>query len=338
MELRDLCLARGTSGREEQVRALVASALPRDVADAQVDALGNLLVAQGPSRPGPRLLLLAHMDEVGLMVTGHTPEGYLRIRPWGGVLPSVVAGKAVHVGPQGLAGAVGRAPNHLQRGEPRKTPRFEDLYVDIGAESLDAARDAAPLGEMITFATPFRVSPGGATATCKAFDDRFGVWLALDMLSRSWDFPLHVAFTAQEEVGLRGAQVALRALQPDLVIALEATAAADTPDAPRGAGTEIGRGPALTTLDRSSRADGGLRQALARAGESAGVAWQWRRGIGGGNEAGAAWLQGYRSAAVSLPCRYLHAPVSLVSLGDVAAARSLLMRFLENVREVRDNV
>ncbi len=335
MELKDLCLARGTSGREEQVRALVRASLPGGLDSVDVDRMGNLLVAQGTDRPGPRVLLVAHMDEVGLMVTGHTSDGYLRIRSWGGVPPSVVAGKPVLVGAQGLRGAVGRPPNHLQHGEGRTTPRYEDLYVDIGAEDRETARRAAPVGEMVTFDTPYRETPDGSTATCKAFDDRVGVWLALGMLGHPWDFPLHVAFTVQEEVGLRGAQVALRAVQPDLVLALEATAAADTPDAPVGRGTRIGGGPALTTLDRSSRADEGLRQALARAGESAGVPWQWRRGIGGGNEAGAAWLQGYRSAGFSIPCRYLHAPVSLISLDDLAAARTLLERFLENVREVR---
>ncbi len=338
MELKDLCLARGTSGREEQVRALLLADLPPDVTSADVDRLGNLIVTQGQGRPGPRVMLLAHMDEVGLMVAGHTPEGYLKIRPWGGVLPSVLPGKSVHVGPDALAGAIGRAPHHLRRGKaPAETP-FEELYVDIGAEGEKAAREAAPVGEMITFATSYAVAPGGLTAMAKAFDDRAGVYLALELLRRSWDFPLHVGFTVQEEVGLRGAQVALRAVRPDLVIVLEATAAADTPDAPAGRGTAVGGGPALTTLDRATLADEELRRALARAGDSAGVLWQWRRGIGGGNEAGAAWLQGYRAAAVSLPCRYLHAPTSLISLQDLDAAQSLLMRFLENVREVRPNV
>lgn len=338
MELKELCLARGTSGREEQVRQLLQSGLPPGLDSAETDALGNLMVAQGLHESGPRVLLLAHMDEVGLMVTGHTPDGYLRIRAWGGVLPSVVAGKSVLVGSHGIPGAVGRAPQHLQHGETHTAPRFEELYVDIGARDAEAAGEAAPIGEMITFATPYHVAQGGSTATCKAFDDRVGVWLALELLGRSWDFPLHVAFTVQEEVGLRGAQVALRAVQPDLVLVLEATAAADTPDVQPGHATRIGLGPALTTLDRSSRADEGLRRSLAEAGDAAGVAWQWRRGIGGGNEAGAAWLQGYRAAAVSVPCRYLHAPSSLVSLDDVAAARALLLRFLENVREVRANV
>jgi endoglucanase len=335
MELKELCLARGTSGREEQVRDLVRSALPSDLDSVTVDRMGNLLVAKGQDHAGPSVLLLAHMDEVGLMVTGHTPDGRLRIRAWGGVPPSVVAGKSVLVGAAGLPGAIGRPPNHFHRGEGQAAPKYDDLYVDIGAADAKTAQSLAPVGEMITFATPYRVSPDGGSATCKAFDDRAGVWLALEMLRHAWDFPLHVAFTVQEEVGLRGAQVALRAVRPDLVLALEATAAADTPDAPPGRGTRIGDGPALTTLDRSSRADEGLREALARAGEAAGVPWQWRRGIGGGNEAGAAWLQGYRSAAVSVPCRYLHAPVSLISLRDLEAARSLLQRFLENVREVR---
>lgn len=319
------------------MRALVASALPRTVRSRQVDAMGNLLVQAGSGR-GPKVLLLAHMDEVGLMVSGHTPEGHLRIRPWGGVPAVVVPGNPVLVGADCVPGAIGWAPHQLTRGSAPRTPTYDDLYVDIGAADAAAARRLAPVGEMVTFHTPYTVTPDGATATGKAFDDRAGVYLALALLAEDWDFPLHVAFTVQEEVGLRGAQVALRAVQPDLVLALEATAAADTPETPAGLSTRLGGGPALTTVDRATLADRGLRQALCRAGDDAGVPWQWRRGVGGGNEAGAAWHQGYRAAALSIPCRYLHAPVSRIHLGDLRAAEALLRSFLAHVQEVASDV
>lgn len=335
MGLRELCDARGTPGREEQVRTLVRAALPQGVETVEVDVLGNLFAARGLDRPGPRVLLLAHMDEVGLMVVGHTPEGYLHIRSAGGVSPGVLAGKPVRVGAEGLPGTIGLAPAHLTSKEHRGTLRYEDLYVDVGVADRDEARVAAPVGEMVTFDTPYTESPDGSHAIAKAFDDRVGVHLALQALSQETDFPLFVAFTVQEEVGLRGAVVAGRRIRPDVALVLEATAAGDTPETPQGVlRTRVGEGPALTVVDRSTIPDRGVMDSLRAAGERAGVPWQWRRSVGGGNDAAALWPEGIRVGAMSLPCRYLHSPASLLSLRDVEAAERILETWLGSLREV----
>ncbi len=335
MGLKELCEARGTPGREELVRALVREALPDAVQDVSTDALGNLYAARGLGKPGPRVLLLAHLDEVGLMVVGHTAEGYLRIRAAGGVDAAVLPGKPVRVGRAGREGAIGLAPAHLSGKERRAPLGYDDLYVDIGEGSREAAQAAAPVGEMITFDTPYAETADGHAAIAKAFDDRVGVHLALWALQQETDFPLHVAFTVQEEVGLRGARVAGRRIQPDVALVLEATAAGDTPETPEGvARTRLGEGPALTVVDRSTIPDAPLMRSLVRAGEAAGAAWQWRRSVGGGNDAAALWPEGVRVGALSIPARYLHSPASLISLDDLRAAQDLLAAWLHSLREV----
>ncbi|MDA8346139.1 MAG: M42 family peptidase [Thermaerobacter sp.] len=335
MGLKELCEARGTPGREELVRAMVKEALPQGVEQVSTDAVGNLYAARGLKKPGPRVLLLAHLDEVGLMVVGHTDEGYLRIRPAGGVDAAILPGKPVRVGRDGKEGTIGIAPAHLS-GKDRKVPiGYEGLFVDIGMHGREAARTAAPVGEMITFDTPYTESWDGHAAIAKAFDDRVGVHLCLRALEHETDFPLHVAFTVQEEVGLRGARVAGRRIRPDVALVLEATAAGDTPETPPGVvRTRLGEGPALTVIDRSTIPDGPLMQSLVRAGELSHAPWQWRRSVGGGNDAAALWPESVRVGAMSLPCRYLHSPASLMSLDDLSAAERLLGAWLQSLREV----
>lgn len=336
MALKELSEARGTSGREEGVRRLVLSLLPEAARrTAEIDPLGNLHCMLGEGRPGPRVLLLAHMDEVGLMVTGHTEEGLLRIRPSGGVDPRVLPGKPVLVGDSAIPGVISIAPNHLTSHEERRALRFDELRLDIGAECLDTARDAAPVGAMVTFDTPYIAHEEQRIATGKALDDRVGVHLALRALAGNWGFPLHVAFTVQEEVGLRGAQVAARRVQPDLALVLEATAAGDTPGNPPGLElTTLRRGPALTVVDSRTVPDPGIVRGLIAAAEAAHAPWQWRRGRGGGNDAGAVWPEGIPSAALSVPCRYLHTPISLLSLDDLGAAEAMLLGWLRGLGEV----
>jgi putative aminopeptidase FrvX len=329
--LAELSEARGLPGHEAEVRALIRAALPEDQYDVEVDALGSLYVTPRRRREGPLLVLTAHMDEVGFLVTGYDEDGGLRIRPSGSVDPRVVLGKAVLVGEEGLPGIVGAPPIHLQpKGEG--VLDYDRLRVDIGAEDAAEAAHLAPPGSPVTFATTFR-----ETEDCyigKALDDRLGCYLLVDLLRHAPTAPCLAVFSAQEELGLRGATLAAQRVAPAAALAIEATPAADVGPEAREALTRQGGGPALTVLDRASLADERLRKLLVSAAERAGVRWQWRRGVGGANDAGAFWPTGVPSAAVSVPCRYIHGPAAVARKSDVEATGALLRELVTTVAEV----
>jgi len=320
MILRQLSEAVGVSGNEERVRAVVLDAI-REHADAvTVDALGNVLAfKQGTGRQRMRVMLAAHMDEVGLMVTGHDNDGFLRVEAVGGIDARLLPGTLLQVGPERLSGVIGIKPIHLlEDGESEKVSKAKDLVVDIGARSKDEAEKLAPLGTYATFATRFREL--GPTVSGKAFDDRAGCAVLVEILrGERFRFDLHAAFTVQEEVGLRGARVAAHAIAPDCAFALEGTVADNVPrDKDVSQTTELGKGPAITVMDRSFIADRRLVRLLTATAEELDIPHQIKQPGVGGTDAGAIHLarEGVPSVTVAVPCRYIHSPVALLSLDD----------------------
>src|SRR5712692_9143917 len=213
--LRNLSNAAGVSGDESAVRRLVLDAIRPCVDEVRVDALGNVLAVKRAARArnSARLLLAAHMDEVGLMIVEHDSDGSLRFEVVGGIGERVLLGKPVIVGPRRLPGVIGVAPIHLLSGDRHSTVVHPgQMRIDIGAANQEAARRLVPLGERATFATEFAAFDGALRG--KALDDRLGCALLVTLL-RAGPYPLelHAAFTVQEEVGLRGARVAGYAVQ-----------------------------------------------------------------------------------------------------------------------------
>jgi putative aminopeptidase FrvX len=244
----------------------------------------------------------------------------------------------VWVGDDGpIPGVVALPPAHLTRGEERPVLRYEELRIDIGAESAAEAAAMAPLGSMVTFATPFAETETHVIG--KAFDDRAGCHLAALAFTEPVAGPLWAVFTVQEETGLRGARVAARRLRPDAALVLEGTPAGDAADAVAGRElTRVGKGAALTVVDRTTLPHARLKAALVEAAERAAVPWQWRRGLGGGTDAGALWPEGIPAATVSLPCRYIHAPAAVAAKSDLEAIRRLVAAFLAMFPEVMRRV
>jgi putative aminopeptidase FrvX len=320
MILRELSNAIGVSGNEGGVRAVVLDAVREHVDEVKVDALGNVLAfKRGTGRQRLRVMLAAHMDEIGLMVVGHDNYGFLRARAVGGIDPRLLPGTLLQVGSGHIPGVVGVKPIHLlEEGEDQKAPKIEDLVVDIGAKSKDEAQKLAPLGTYAAFATRFREL--GPTVSGKAFDDRAGCAVLVELLhGERFRFDLHAAFTVQEEVGLRGARVAAYAVEPDCAFVLEGTIADDTPkEKDTSPTTELGKGPAITVMDRSFIADRRLVRLLTDTAEELGVPYQIKQPGVGGTDAGAIHLarEGVPSLTVAVPCRYIHSPVALLSLDD----------------------
>ena len=321
MILKELSEAYGVSGNEDDVRSIVVDAVQDHVDDIQIDALGNVLtVKHGTGEDPMRVMLAAHMDEVGLMVVDHDAKGLLKVQAVGGIDARLLPGTLVAVGRDRISGVIGIKPIHMvESDEMKKVSKIEDLMIDIGAKKKDEAEEAAPLGTYATFATRYREL--GPTVTGKAFDDRAGCAVLVELLrGERFSFDLHGVFTVQEEVGLRGAQVAAYAVHPDCAFVLEGTIADDTPKEKKDVSptTEVGKGPAITVMDRSFIADRRLVQLLTGTATELGIPCQIKQPGRGGTDAGAIHLsrEGVPSVAVSVPARYIHSPAALLSLQD----------------------
>ena len=225
--LRQLCRLNGTSGREEQVRAYILSHL-EGKADVTVDPLGNVLAfVRGKERAKKTVMLSAHMDEVGFIITYITEEGYLKFSPVGGIDDKVIVGRPVSVGDRAVPGVIGIKAIHLtDKADSGKVPEAGILYIDIGAEDRAQALSVAAVGDAAYFVSDYR-ELGQHKVQSKALDDRFGCALLLDLIDRGVPRDAWFCFLTQEEIGLRGAVVAAHRVNPDYAIVLEATTAAD---------------------------------------------------------------------------------------------------------------
>jgi putative aminopeptidase FrvX len=318
--LERLCNASGVSGNEGEVRAIVLEQV-RPVADeVKVDALGSVLAirrATSGEETHLRVMLAAHMDEVGFMLTNDEDDGIYRFATVGGVDVRQLAGKAVIVGKEHLAGVIGAKPIHLtEKGETEKTIQLDTLRIDLGPEGKKAK-----VGDWATFATPFtRLGP---SLRAKALDNRLGVATLIELIKHAPpNIDLLAAFTAQEENGLRGARVAAFAFNPDLAIVLDATPAYDLPNWDNAENTQyntrLDNGPAIYIADSSTLSDPRLIRLLTETAEAEGIPYQIRQPGGGGTDAGAIHRQraGIPSVSVSVPHRYSHTAVSIARLAD----------------------
>ena len=343
MLLKELSEAIGVSGAEEDVRAVILDAIKDHVEDIRIDPMGNVLAVKRGSGPKPddvRVMIAAHMDEVGFMVMGIEGDGTLRVAQVGGFDPRVLPALRVVVGKDRVPGVIGWKPIHL--GHERNVVELDRLRVDIGATSKEQANGKVKVGDRATFDT--RYVEQGAVAMGKAFDDRAGCAVLIELIQGDpFPFDLHVAFTVQEEVGLRGALVAAQTIKPDVAFVLEGTMANDLPpaeDADPPAPTpvtELGKGPALTLADRSVIVDPRLLDHLRAAAAAESIPYQYKQAAVGGTDAGVISVAnaGVPSAVISVPCRYIHGPRAMCSLEDVSNAvklvRAALQRFSPDV-------
>jgi endoglucanase len=321
--------APGVSGNEIEVRRVIRPLVADHVDELHVDAIGNLITKKAGTGASPlRVLITAHMDEVGLMVVGYTGEGALRIRSIGGIPSRLLPGLTVHVGSDAQPGVLGvQAIHRASSSSRRKTPSIDKLAVDIGAKSSDEAERLAPLGTPIVFSTKFRSSEGSCLG--KAFDDRAGCAALVELLrGERFPFDLYGVFTVQEEVGLRGARVAGYTVEPDIGVALEGTLADDLPKEEPDVSptTRLGKGPAITVMDRSYITPPRLLRHFIQTAESEDIAYQIKQpGIGGTDAGGIHRAKGGVPAiTIAVPCRYIHSPISLLREQDFSALYQLV--------------
>jgi endoglucanase len=333
--LERLCNAAAVSGDEGEVRAIVLEEIKGRADEARVDALGNVLAikkGRGSKSVRPRVMLSAHMDEVGFMLVGEDGDGIYRFETVGGLDLRQLPGKAVLVGKDRIPGVIGARPIHLTTSEERRHAiPLDALRIDLGPGGK------AALGDRATFATRFQRS--GPAVIAKALDNRLGVAALIELLkSAPPEIDLLAAFTVQEEIGLRGAKVAAHALETDLAIAVDCTPANDLPtwDGEENMvyNTRLGLGPAIYIADSATLSDPRLVRWLAGAGEAAGIPFQFRQPGGGGTDAGAIHKEraGIPSVSVSVPGRHAHTAAMVARLEDWQNTVGLLQAALGSIR------
>lgn len=340
MLLEKLSNARGVSGNETAVREILIDAIKDRVTSYRVDTLGNLIAlkkARASRAAKLKVMLAAHMDEVGLMIVHHEASGLLRFRKVGGIDDRVLLSKTVLIGNDKIPGVVGNKPIHLLK--PKERDQVIDcdaMTIDIGAKSKEEAQGAVRLGDYATFATVFS-EIGDGLVRGKALDDRTGCAALVEILKRDYPFDLYGVFTTQEEVGSRGARVAAYAIAPHYAFALEATICDDSPKTKDVSPvTRIGAGPAITFMDRGLIADRRLVDWLVETAKQNRIPYQFKRATLGGTDAGQIHLAkaGTPSVAVAVPTRYIHSPVSLLSKQDFENTIALMTKALPRLAKL----
>ncbi len=333
--LKELCALPGVSSREDAVRDYLRAAVTPYADSIRVDTMGNLIVEKKGLVSGTKkLMLAAHMDEVGLMIHTITDEGYLKFDTVGGIDRRVLLGKPVLVGERKIPGIIGLKAYHLTSKEEEKTiPKLKDLYIDIGARNREEASSYVALGEVAVFDTDI-VEFGHGFLKAKAIDDRIGCAVMTELLQEPLPMDCTFVFTVQEEVGTRGAFGATFSVKPDIALVLEGTTAADLPD--MDAHKKVcapGNGPVIPYMDGGTVYDRELFELLRTLGEQGCIPWQTKEYLSGGTDAAAIQRtrNGVRVAAISAAVRYLHAPSSVVSLEDCQNILILARRFLQAV-------
>ena len=326
--LKKLCALPGVSGREDAVRSYILQVLAASPVEMEVtvDRLGSVIARLKGREPAPcRVLFAAHMDEVGLMVTGITDEGYLRFVPVGGIDSRVLFARRVRV--NGHIGVIGgKAVHQCTEKEKETPPDAGRLLIDLGCDSREAAEKMAAPGDVAVFDSGYEKMQGGLFQA-RALDDRAGCALLLSLAGDPPPYDVTLAFTVQEEVGLRGAGAVAFAGEPECAGVGAAPPAAETAGVP--ADRQVcrqGKGPVLSFMDRHALYDRPLYDWIAGLAAEEKLPVQPKTAVAGGNDAGAIQRtkSGCRVAAVSLPCRYLHTPSCALRKEDLRDTLALL--------------
>ncbi|ABY95484.1 MULTISPECIES: M42 family metallopeptidase [Thermoanaerobacter] len=337
MLLKELTELLGASGDEKEVREKIKEIVKPYVDELYVDRIGNLIACKKGKKEKPKVMLAAHMDEVALMVKSVNEDGTLSFSPVGGVDNRILVAKAVKVGEKKINGVIGAKPIHLQKkGEQEKPLDFDELYIDIGAASKEEALKHVSPGDYVYFESNFELL-GDGYVKAKALDDRIGCNVLIEILKNTYEYPVCAAFTVQEEVGLRGAGVAAYNVDPDFAIVVEGTVAADVVDSePHLVSTELGKGPAISLMDRTTLYDRKIIDKIVKIAEKNKIPYQFRRIASGGNDAGKIHLTkgGIKTVAISVPCRYIHSFNSVAKLSDFENTVKLVDLVIKNIEEV----
>lgn len=331
--LKELCCLPGISGREDSVREYIISRI-EGYCEYSVDPLGNIIAfKKGKNKPTNKVMIDAHMDEVGLIVTGISNEGFISFAKVGGIDTRVIIGRNVRIGKNNIPGVLGIKPIHLiDKDAEADIPKDDDLYIDIGASTKEEAEALVELGEEIHFENDF-VEFGNGYIKSKALDDRAGCAVLIDIIRSEIEYDCWFTFSVQEEIGLRGASTAAYTVNPDYAIVVETTTAADVSGVKGSDRVCVcGEGGAVSFMDKRTIYNADVySRALAVAKEKK-IKAQTKTKVAGGNNAGAIHKagSGVKVLTVSVPCRYLHSPCCVCKYEDIVSTKELIAAMAED--------
>ena len=335
--LKTLCALSGVSSFEDEVRDYIRKRVEPCADSVRVDNTGSLIVfKRGAKAAGNKLMLCAHMDEVGLIIKSATEDGFLKFGCVGGIDRRILLGKEVAVGKKRVPGVIGLKAIHLATAEERKkVPKLTEYYIDIGAKNREEALAQVEPGDCAVFVSE-AVEFGSRMLKAKAIDDRVGCAVMVKLLEEELPMDCTFAFTAMEEVGARGAFGAAFSVTPETALILEGTTAADIPSLTED--RQVcwpGKGPVLSWMDGGAIYDRALFERLRALAEGNGLQWQMKHYLSGGTDAQAVQRTkaGVRVTGISAAVRYLHAPNSVCSISDAEQMLALARLFIRDMAE-----
>ncbi len=322
----------GVSGCENAVRNKILADIKSYITSYEIDSMGNLVAYKNVGEDKKTIILSAHMDEVGLIVTGITKDGMLKFDTVGGIDESVLVSKKVYSGD--IYGVIGIKPfHHCSKAEKDEVPSLEDLFIDIGAKNEEEAMKVVTPGDYFGFVSDY-TEFGDGFIKAKALDDRVGCCAIVEALKEDYDVNLICLFNVQEETGLRGAKGSVYGKSADYAIVVECTTANDlTGVKPNMTVTTLGGGAAISVMDSASIADRELFRMLVETAEKNKIMYQKKRAATGGNDAGAIHIGmgGIKTCSVSVPSRYIHSPSSVIKKSDYDSVKNLVIAFLKSI-------
>ena len=331
MLVEELANLSGPSGSEDNIRNFIREHAQAD--EVYTDNMGNLICHKKGS--GKRVMVCAHMDEVALIITGINDDGFLSFRTLGGIETAVLCSKKVYIGEKRVPGIVSAKAVHLQsRDEMTKPLKLKDMYIDIGATDKKDAESMISLGDYAVFDGKFTLF-GDNLAKSKALDDRVGCAVLLKLMNeKHFDSDIYYAFTVQEETGLRGAAVAAYGVKPDIALVIEGTTCSDVYGSKEhNSVTTIGGGAAMTAMDRAAISDRNYFDYIIKTADKYNIPLQIKRTTMGGTDAGSIQRSrcGVPTAVLAVPCRYIHSPVSVMSMHDFECTERLAEAVLRDM-------
>lgn len=331
--LKNLCCLNGISGREDSIREYIINEI-KEHAEITVDPLGNVLAfVKGRRKSAQKIMVDAHMDEVGFMVSCICEDGMLKFTTVGGINTAVMLCRRV-VFENGVKGVISLKPVHLlSSDEKNKMPDGDSLYIDIGCDSAAEAEALVSLGDFACFDEPYE-EPGELIAS-KAIDDRAGCAVLIDIIKSKPEYDFYASFSVREEIG-GGAVTAAYNIDPDIAFVIEATTAADIAGVPDGKKVcFVNKGATVSFMDRGTLYDKALFDGVLKTAEEKNIACQIKQAVTGGNNAAGIHKSrgGVRTAAISVPCRYIHSGSCVASLSDIKSVRDLTLAVIEKAAE-----
>lgn len=328
--IKELCEICSVSGNENEIRLFIKEKIYNYVTDLEEDAYGNLIVRKGREKR-PKILLAAHMDEVGMMITNIERNGLLKFKTIGLRAQSILA-KKVAVGEKQIPGIIGHKPIHLSStSERNKIPEVKELFIDIGVNSREEAEKFVQIGEFVTFATNFRKD--GDIIYGKAFDNRIGCYVLIKLIQET-NLDAYFAFTVQEELGLRGAKIVAYRVNPDIAITIDTTGTNEFPEIKdQPLYPVLGNGPVLTIADKTIICDRKITKLFENTAKTYRIPYQFKQPMIGGTDAGAIHIarKGIPTTVLSTPARYIHSPQSIASMKDIKNTIKLLTFTVEEI-------